>query len=145
MIDAIFRKATEVYRKKEREKALDYFTRLRKIYSDANIIDLAIIDETLQDEIYYHLGEIYWRKNQIASAIQCYENILLNRNTHLDQIALIQQGILYIETHKLRKAEKSLQEATDNYPRGEHIEKAKAWQKELNIILKNKEIFKRYK
>ncbi|MCP5483670.1 MAG: tetratricopeptide repeat protein [Spirochaetales bacterium] len=118
------------YRSNEFTAAIPYFRR---------VIDGGGNDD-LTEKATYWLAESYAGAGRTRDAIRCYDQVLANSNTEMDQAALIKKGIILFEGRQLEAAARSFQRAIDDYPSGGYTEKAIEWRRETMAQIREQSI-----
>lgn len=93
----------------------------------------------LLEKVYYHLGEILEKQNQLELAKSYYDKVLENPSISLDQASLVKKGILYFKESQYKQAYRTFKRAIDIDPTGKFVDKAKEWLQETEKILQEQE------
>ena len=95
-------------------------------------------DPYVHEKSMYWLGESYLASGKIAKASECFDKVLKNSNTSMDQPALIKRGILQFQKGSYDDAAKSFQNAIANYPGEKYTESAKQWLDETMKMIEDR-------
>lgn len=124
LVEEVYKKALELYYKREYKEAAYIFEKLSKFDSNR-----------YSENALYWLGEIYYDQGNFSQALDCFNRVRTNQFKHKDSDALYKSGLCRIKLKDYVGALRVFERYLDEYPHGANVKAAKTWAEHCRKVL----------